>query len=283
MKVLITGRNGLLGSFLFERLKKDGIECCGLERAVFVELCLDRKIQFLGGYDVIVHAAASTSVEKNELYAAEAYRDNVGLTLDLAIACREAKCRLIYISSTGVYGDSANIVSYSELDPIYPTTVHHRCKSIGESICRDLVPNSIILRLGWLFGAPDFSGGGFVASIVKEALACSENNRPLKTNGTQLGSPTSVLDVVSVISVLLKDDFTGTYNMVSGGVVSRSEYVRQICIAANISVKIEQVNPEYFGRIAPVSLNEGASSEILCKLLGVKFPDWRDSLAKICA
>ena len=282
MKVLITGRNGLLGSFLSDRLNRDGIECCGLDRAVFLKLSPDGQVQFLRSYDVIVHAAASTNVEKNELFPAEAYRDNVGLTLALALGASVAGCRLIFISSTGVYGNSNAGLPHVETAAIAPTTVHHRCKAVAESVCRDIVKDCVILRVGWLFGPASFKGGGFLGTICREAKVCERNKVTLKSNLSQIGSPTSIFDVISVIVLLFESRLLGTYNLVSGGVVSRLEYVRQICDANNFNVQVEGVGREYFKRVAPVSQNEGADASLLLGLLQIEFDDWQDSLADLC-
>ena len=70
--------------------------------------------------------------------------------------------------------------------------------------------------------------------------------------------------------------------VVSGGVVSRLEYVREICDASNFSVKVEGVGPEYFKRVAPVSQNESADASLLLDLLQIKFDDWHESLKSLC-
>ena len=282
MRILITGMSGLLGSFLSDRLRKDGIESRGLDRTLFLKLSSDAQVQFLRSYDVIVHAAASTNVEKNELFPSEAYRDNVGLTLALAIAASKAECRLIFISSTGVYGNNNGGLPHIETETIFPSTIHHRCKAIAESICRDTVKDCVILRVGWLFGSPKFEGGGFLRTIFREAEVCERNNDVLRANFGQIGSPTSVVDVTSVILLLVESHLVGTFNLVSGGIVSRLEYVQEICDANNFSVKVEGVAPEYFKRVAPVSQNEGADANLLLDLLQIRFDDWRKSLRSLC-
>ena len=282
MRVLITGKNGLLGSALFDQLINIGIECCGLDRVVFLQFSHLERVQFLGNYDIIVHAAANTDVENNELFPVEAYRDNVGLTLALTSAASETRSRLIFISSTGVYGTSNNGLPHIETDAIFPTTVHHRCKAIAEMVCRDTVRNCVVLRVGWLFGPLSFEGGGFTRTICHEAEVCKRDNIPLKANFGQIGSPTSILDVISVIRLLFETKLVGTFNLVSGGVVSRFEYVRQICEINDFAIKIEGVEPEYFKRVAPVSKNEGADASLLTGILQIEFDDWRKSLASLC-
>ncbi len=282
MRILITGKTGLLGSVLFNALNKSGIECCGLDRVVFLQLSPKKKVQFLRRYDVIIHAAASTNVEHNELYPVEAYRDNVGLTLALASAVSETGSRLIFISSTGVYGSTNGGLPHIETETIFPSTIHHRCKAIAESICRDTVKDCVILRVGWLFGSPRFEGGGFLRTIFREAEACERDNAVLRANFGQIGSPTSIVDVTSVILLLVESHLMGTFNLVSGGVVSRLEYVREICDASNFSVKVEGVGPEYFKRVAPVSQNESADASLLLDLLQIKFDDWHESLKSLC-
>jgi dTDP-4-dehydrorhamnose reductase len=54
--------------------------------------------------DVVIHAAANTNVEACELDPSTCYRDNLLMTEQLAEVCLLERRKLVFISSTGVYG-----------------------------------------------------------------------------------------------------------------------------------------------------------------------------------
>ena len=64
-----------------------------------------RNVKSFDTFDCIVHAGANTDVEACESDWEKCYRDNTLLTEILAIEASQAKCKFVYISSTGIYGN----------------------------------------------------------------------------------------------------------------------------------------------------------------------------------
>ena len=156
MKVLITGSNGLLGSTLFDYLTLKGETVERFDRHNFSWKSHKLNIDQFVGFDYIIHAAANTNVEACELDPISCYKDNALLTDRLAYAASEAKCKFIYISSTGIYGTEKISEPYSEYDKVNPTTHHHRAKWLGEQAVNKYIKNALIIRTGWIFGGkPD--------------------------------------------------------------------------------------------------------------------------------
>lgn len=271
MRVGVTGSSGLLGSAFMESMGRGAVP---LDRTQVdlaapisaTELLREAEI------DVLIHCAANTDVEECERNPVAALRDNTILTEVLAGAASPLGIKVIYFSSTGVYGATKD-TPYSELDPAKPTTAHHRSKFLGEQAVLRNSPFNLVLRTGWLFGGPVDSRKNFVASRLREAVACDGT---MFSDTTQFGVPTATTDVVERTVRLLGDGAAGLFNMVSQGSASRFSYVSEIVRLADIPVELKPAGA--FERVAPVSPNEMAVNLRMEALGYESMPSWQSSL-----
>jgi len=106
MKILVTGSSGLIGSCLFERLrKKHEVFGLDLKRSPYTTITGDIRDydlveKVMGGVDAVIHCAAQVSVVKSiedPLFDAE---NNVTGTLNLLEAARKSRRlkRFIYLT-----------------------------------------------------------------------------------------------------------------------------------------------------------------------------------------
>ncbi len=123
---LSTGKRENLGereSESWELIEHDIREPAGLARA-------------LGGVDRVFHLAAMTSVEESVQKPEKAHAINVGGTLNVLSAARQAGAnKLIFASSTAVYGNSEKCPT-EETDPFAPCSPYAASKAAGELYCR---------------------------------------------------------------------------------------------------------------------------------------------------
>ncbi|MDB4228473.1 NAD(P)-dependent oxidoreductase [Flavobacteriaceae bacterium] len=278
MKVLITGSNGLLGSTLFEYLTLKGEIVERFNRNNFSWKSHKLNIDQFTDYDCIIHAAANTNVEACELDPQSCYKDNALLTERLAYAASEAKCKFIYISSTGIYGTEKISEPYNEYDTVNPTTHHHQSKWLGEQAVNKYIKNSLILRTGWIFGGNPDNPKNFVARRIEEAL--NSSSKQIQSNSQQIGVPTFVEDFAVKLYELLKNNEVGTFNIVNQGGSSRFEYVKKIIEVAALDVVVHPTNAGIFNRKAKVSNNESAIMLKIEQLGYDKLPFWQESLEK---
>jgi len=274
MKVLLTGSNGLLGSEVYKYFVRNNISVQKFQRTSIKKFDFDLKL--LSTFDCIIHTAANTNVEQCEKDPESCYKDNTLFTERLAIACQIANAKLVFISSVGIYGSEKFNTPYHEYDRVNPTTHHHNAKWLGEQAVSHYCKNSLILRVGWLFGGEISNPKNFVARRIEEAL--NAEDKSISSNNEQLGVPTYVNDVVKMMHKLILSQQVGTFNLVNSGIATRYEYVSKIVLYAGLDVKVLPISQKHFNRIAKVSNNESAVNLKLEQLGYEKLPNWQKSL-----
>ncbi len=278
MKIAITGGNGLLGSTLLRQAKMLDVEAVQLTRDIFnCKTTLSMLTTFLEkvGCSVLIHCAANTNVEACEDDVLTCYKDNVLLTELLINACRINSIKLVFISSTGIYGNYQD-APYCEYDDVFPTTNHHRSKWLAEQKINQLLTDFLIIRTGWLFGGDWSMNKNFVANRIKESLNAVGS---LSSDDSQYGNPTYVHDVSAHIFKLIEQNWCGTFNCVNKGRASRFEYVSEVIRLSGINILVEPIAGAAFNRKAKVSHNESAINFKLSQFGLDAMPSWKDSLA----
>lgn len=178
MKLLITGALGHIGSKLIHDIKPGIFEevvlidnlltqryssLFNLPRRVnfkFYEddICRDGIEKYFKGIDVAVHLAAITdagsTLDKKELVEEVNYLG----TKNVAEACLRNKCRLIFPSTTSVYGSRSEVVDENcAAERLHPQSPYAESKLKAEQLLIKLGNESklrfAICRLGTIFGA----------------------------------------------------------------------------------------------------------------------------------
>jgi len=155
-KVLVTGGAGFIGSNLTEALLKTGHQVRILdnfstgkrENLIFEEaypfleviegdICdLSFCRSVMKGMEYVFHQAALPSVQRSVEDPFTTHSVNAGGTLNLLLAARDAGVRrLIYASSSSVYGDTPTLPKKEEM-PSTPLSPYALQKYIGEEYCR---------------------------------------------------------------------------------------------------------------------------------------------------
>jgi len=226
--------------------------------------------------DIVIHTAAYTDVDGCERDPEKAYRVNTMGTWRVVSQCMEREIPLVYISSTGVYGDDTD-TPHSEFDPVAPRSVHHRSKVEAEKIVRDHLGKFLIVRTGWLFGGDIGHRKNFVYKRYLEA----REKETLYSDASQRGNPTCVEELSGQIELLLKKKVYGVYNCVNrANGVTRLEYVSKIVELFGLDCRVAEAPDGMFERVAPVSKNESARN---CKLdlTGLNIMgDWEPALER---
>ncbi|MEF1337766.1 sugar nucleotide-binding protein, partial [Vibrio rotiferianus] len=107
MKIGVTGSTGMLGSEVADLFSAKGYGTVCLPREILShETSLDKVVELLSvkGIDILVHCAANTNVELCEEKPELCELENYQFSETLAKATDLAGIKLVFISSTGVYG-----------------------------------------------------------------------------------------------------------------------------------------------------------------------------------
>lgn len=273
MKILLTGGNGMLGRTLRHQWQDFDVVSTDLPDADITNAAgIDKIISGIKP-DAVVHCAAMTAVDKCESEQETAYRLNAFGSGNVAAACYRHNVRLIAISTDYVFDGSLNR-PYHEFDNANGgNTVYGQTKFAGEELIRRHMPNHVIARISWLYGA-----GG--PSFVHAMMALADGSRPeLKVVNDQIGNPTSTLAVAEGLrSILLAPEVVGTVHLTCEGEATWFDFAQEIFRLAGKSQKVIPCKTSEFPRPAPRPANSRLEKRML-KFYGLPaMPDWHEAL-----
>ena len=240
--------------------------------------------------DIIVNAAAYTTVDRAETEPELAHQINEKAPIVLAEVANKLGTVLLHISTDYVF-DGAQSHPYSELDQPNPQSVYGCSKWLGEQGIRQTCNQHIILRTAWVYG--QYGKGNF----VKTMLRLGAKRQEIRVVEDQVGSPTWAKDIADAIASLIrhwsasdqtgKMDLYGTYHFTNRGVASWYDFAVAVFAEAQslgFPLQIQQVTPittsEY-----PLPASRPAYSILnnskITLLLGQPAPHWRQSLRQM--
>jgi dTDP-4-dehydrorhamnose reductase len=154
--------------------------------------------------DAILNLAAFTKVDACESDPERAFRDNALGPQSLALAARASGALVLHVSTDYVF-DGEKGSPYDELDPPNPLSVYARSKLAGEGFIRQLVPEHLIVRTGYVFGAGQDYFSGQLRKLADGGTAAGLADR--------VGSPTYVRHLAARLLPLLLGRRFGTYHL----------------------------------------------------------------------
>ncbi|BAI91049.1 dTDP-4-dehydrorhamnose reductase [Arthrospira platensis NCB002] len=281
MRILLTGKNGQLGSELQPLLTPLG-EVFAVGRDT-LDLAKPDAISSLMAEikpHIVVNAAAYTAVDKAETETDLATAINGIAPGILAAESQRINAKLIHVSTDYVF-DGTQSHPYVETDPTNPLGQYGASKLAGEQAILATDANYAIIRTAWVYGA------GGTGNFVKTMLRLSREREELRVVMDQVGTPTWTGDLATAIVQLipqLNSETSGIYHYTNSGVTSWYDFAIAIFEEAKllgVPLKIQQVIPittaEY-----PTPARRPAYSVLngkkLATLLGNHPPQWRSGL-----
>lgn len=155
-KILITGSSGFLGSRLAYFLKDKyelllpSHEELNVSREEAVKTYMEENRP-----DVVLHCAALSNTWYCEQHSEESHRVNVQGTVRIAKACKLTGAKLVFMSSDQVYNGTPLLGPLKEEDVLQPVNIYGQHKLECEQRTRWNLPESVGLRLTWMYDLPD--------------------------------------------------------------------------------------------------------------------------------
>ena len=267
MLALVTGAAGFLGSSISEALLRRGDRVRGVDcftdyysRAIkernllgpkslpgfeFYEASLAEAPleEWLDGVDVVFHEAAQAGVRASWGKDFEIYTtNNILATQRLLEACRPRKTRVIYASSSSVYGETQKF-PMREDDLPAPVSPYGVSKLAAEHLCilywKIFGVPTISLRYFTVYGPrqrPDMAFHKFIRAIMQG------QELPLFGTGEQTRDFTFIADIVAAnLAAAERGEPGGVYNIGGGSRISVNEIFALLEQATGIKPRIKRL------------------------------------------
>ena len=278
MKILITGGYGMLGRTLRRRLAEQGHEIAVADLPEWDVTDTDSFSAKLVAQhpDVVIHCAAMTKVDDCETNRELAFKLNEEGSRNVALACKMCGARLFAVSTDYVFSGEPpkEPWAWSETDIPRPQTVYGASKFAGEQMVQMILPEAVILRIAWLYGA---GGPSFIHTMAKLG---AQEGAPLKVVNDQRGNPTSCDTVADAIAFLLTKPYaSGIVHATCEDQCTWYDLAVELFRLLGLKREVVPCTTAEFPRPAPRPKNSALKKSVL-NLLGYRTPNWRDALAR---
>ncbi|MBN1479776.1 NAD(P)-dependent oxidoreductase [candidate division KSB1 bacterium] len=252
MKVLVTGSNGFIGSFLVERLHSEGHQVrCLVRRTsnlqwikhldvefVYGELCNPATlITALREIDLVYHVGGVTRGRTEADYM----KGNYTATVNLLTACEKVGSdaqKFVFVSSQAAGGPSSHGEPLSEIEAQHPISIYGRSKHLAEQAVMEFAKNrpATIVRPPTVYGPRD-------TDFYKLFRNARYGFMPVAGNGSQKISIIHVADLIEgFILAGLKDVANGQlFFLNSDDQINYNELARLIAQATGSKERIVHV------------------------------------------
>jgi len=266
--VLITGANGLIGSYIVDFLSyinsenQLNIKIYALSRSMdklkqrfknhlnieFLEQDLNEPLKYNLNFDYIIHAASNSHPMAFSKDPVGTMKTNFIGTLNLLDSLKISNGKFLYISTGEIYGNNTGKAFVENDLGIVDTKISRSCypesKRASETLCMAYSQQYgvcvNVARLCYVYG-PTITETNSRADAQFLRNALNNENIILKSKGLQRRTYCYVADAVSALLYILLNGKNGeVYNVAnSDSIVSVSEYANILANIANVSVSYE--------------------------------------------
>lgn len=244
MKVLVTGVAGQLGHDVMNELAKRNYEGIGSDLAPDYSGAADntavthmpyvsmditdreavRNLILRQRPDVVVHCAAWTAVDlaEDDDKVEKVRLVNAAGTENIALACKELDCKMVYISTDYVFDGQGTQPWEPDCKDYKPQNVYGQTKLEGELAVAENLQKYFIVRIAWVFGV---NGKNF----IKTMLNLGKTHEEIRVVSDQIGTPTYTYDLARLLVDMIETDKYGYYHATNeGGYISWYDFTVEI-------------------------------------------------------
>lgn len=309
MDVLVTGVGGQLGHDVMNELARRGHKGTGSDLAdsycgvadgsavasmpyvpmdITDEAAVERVIGEIRP-EAVIHCAAWTAVDlaedgdKREKVA----QINGRGTENIARACRENGCKMLYLSTDYVFDGKGGTPWDPDCRDYAPLNVYGQTKLQGELAVAEQLSRFFIVRIAWVFG---LNGNNFIRTMLR----IGKDSDKLTIVNDQIGTPTYTYDLARLLVDMIETEKYGYYHATNeGGYISWYDFAKEIFRQAAALGHDEYAEENL--QIIPVTTEEYGASKARrpfnsrldkSKLRSSGFeplPPWKDALKRYLA
>jgi dTDP-4-dehydrorhamnose reductase len=238
MKILILGAGGRLGAALLrEYREKHDIAGFNHAQLDLARLSDVRRTLDARNFDVLINAAAFTSVDLCETERDRAFVINAEAPGVLAEICNAKEAKLIHFSTDYVF-DGEKRAPYTEQDRANPISFYGESKRAGEKNVIAAGNVHVVVRVSWVFG-PDRPS--FIDAMIKRAQQAEK----IDAVSDKFSTPTYTDDIARMLPQFFNRGVKGgILHFANAGRCSWQEYAQwalECCREAGISLKATTV------------------------------------------
>lgn len=228
-QIVILGHSGFIGSQIERSLQCEGFKVIGksLPEVDLSDVKDMSKIEMYFTPETTLILAAAVKRQFGD--SLESFKLNIAIVENICkILIEKPVKRVIFFSSTAVYGEETNNTNISEETSVNPTSFYGISKYTSERLLEKVIslhPDSslICLRPPLIYGPGDkgktYGPAGFAYSVKNESILT------LWGDGTELREFLFIEDLCRIMNKLCTIEFSGVINLVSGKSASFVEII----------------------------------------------------------
>lgn len=290
MRVLVTGVGGQLGFDVINELLIRGYNAIGSDVLVkekislpcdYIQMDITDGVMVESVFsemklNAVIHCAAWTAVDaaEEEENKERVLAINVDGTKNLAMACKKANIKLLYVSTDYVF-DGTGDNAWHTNDNTCPINFYGMSKLLGEKAVSDVMASFFIVRTSWAFGN---NGNNF----VKTMLSLGKKYESLRVVDDQIGSPTYTYDLAKLLVDMIETEKYGIYHATNeGNYISWADFAREIFNIAGYKTIVVPVSTLEYGLSRALRPNNSRLDKSCLTNNGFTLlPSWQDALAR---
>ena len=237
MRFFVTGVNGQLGHDVMNELKRRGHEGVGSDLAKTYAGVADASAVTSMPYvrlditdreavrravseirpDAVIHCAAWTAVDmaEEEEKVGLVRAINAGGTQNLADACKDIDCKMLYLSTDYVFDGQGTEPWQPDCKEYRPLNVYGQTKLEGELAVAHTLSKYFIVRIAWVFG---LNGRNFIKTMIQ----AGKTHDAVRVVNDQIGTPTYTFDLARLLVDMCETERYGYYHATNAEVTDEN-------------------------------------------------------------